>query len=137
MSLQIVSELMIALGGVGIIALAGLALTAGSRTLLRDVIGDARLADAIASLVNVGFLLLDFGFVALFASASVDGGTPAALLQAVLGRLGWLLIVVATTHLMALVVLSGIRSSVHARHAREIRDEAWAIWNREMRSHQR
>jgi hypothetical protein len=135
MWLGIAMQMVVVLGGVGVLALSGFALVAGSRTLLRDAIGDDRLGDAIAGLVTLGFLLLDAGLVALIAAGGVGGGTPATLLASMLGRVGWLLVAIAATHLVFLAVLSAIRGGIHARRGREIREAAWAEWNEEMRRH--
>lgn len=88
----------------------------GALFLVEVFEGDEKLAAAVNHLLVVGFLLVNFGFIAF--ALQVDGAVPdaRAAVEALSRKLGAVLLVVGVMHFANLIVLQGMRR--HARAAR-------------------
>lgn len=102
--------------GVILTVVVGLILVRSGRELLADVYDDRHTATSVTRLVVVLFGLVVLGVVALLSTAELSGD---GLAQAVLVKLGIVLLVVGAAYGGTLMVLARIRS---ARRAQQLAD---------------
>ncbi|MEU5870228.1 hypothetical protein AB0A73_01550 [Glycomyces sp. NPDC047369] len=77
---------------------------------IKDVFdGDEQLAQAVNRLLQVGFYLLNFGFVALWLRTGGDIATAREVFETVAVKIGAVLLVLGTLHVLNVVVLNGFR----------------------------
>ena len=80
------------------------------RVFLADVFdGDEKLAEAVSTLLLVGFYLLNLGFVMLYLSVDTVVTSPRALIEALSVKLGVVMLLLGVVHFGNLVVFHGIR----------------------------
>ncbi|GLZ82040.1 hypothetical protein Afil01_68470 [Actinorhabdospora filicis] len=77
--------------------------------------GNESLAVAINRLLQVGFYLINFGFVALVMVIGSGTMTPRHVMESVVTRLGGILLLVGILHMVNLAVLSGLRTRATER----------------------
>jgi len=77
---------------------------------IKDVFdGDEQLAQAVNRLLQVGFYLLNFGFVALWLRTGTDIATAREVFETVAVKIGAVLLVLGVLHVLNVVVLNGFR----------------------------
>ncbi|RRS01912.1 hypothetical protein [Glycomyces terrestris] len=77
---------------------------------IKDVFdGDEQLARAVNRLLQVGFYLLNFGFVALWLRTGEEIGTAREVFETVAVKIGAVLLVLGILHVLNVVVLNGFR----------------------------
>jgi hypothetical protein len=87
------------------------------RLFLVDVFRQEGLADSVNHLLVVGFYLVNLGVVALLITADTGPRTPADVIQAVVGKVGVVLLILGGMHFMNLFVLHRIRRPAQRRAA--------------------
>lgn len=82
---------------------------------IKDVFaGDEQLARAVNKLLQVGFYLLNFGFVALWLRTSGPIDDPRGVFETVAVKIGAVLLVLGVLHVLNIVVLNGFRKRANA-----------------------
>jgi hypothetical protein len=79
------------------------------RLFLVDVFRQEGLADSVNHLLVVGFYLVNLGVVALLITADSEPRTATDVIQAVVGKVGVVLLILGAMHFMNLFVLHRIR----------------------------
>lgn len=86
------------------------ALSTNGRVFLADVFGSNReLADAVNSLLVVGFYLLNLGFVMLFMRTGSDVEGLRGVFESLSIKLGTVLLVLGVVHMVNVMVFSSMR----------------------------
>ncbi|MQM24476.1 hypothetical protein [Glycomyces albidus] len=81
---------------------------------IKDVFaGDEQLAQAVNRLLQVGFYLLNFGFVALWLRTGDQIGTAREVFETVAVKIGAVLLVLGVLHVLNILVLNGFRKRGH------------------------
>ncbi|WP_205323909.1 hypothetical protein [Glycomyces sp. YM15] len=81
---------------------------------IKDVFaGDEQLARAVNKLLQVGFYLLNFGFVALWLRTADPILTARGIFETVAVKIGAVLLVLGVLHVLNVIVLNGFRKRAH------------------------
>ncbi|WP_199036876.1 hypothetical protein [Glycomyces salinus] len=81
---------------------------------IKDVFaGDEQLAHAVNRLLQVGFYLLNFGFVALWLRTADPVPDARGVFETVAVKIGAVLLVLGILHVINVVVLNGFRKRAH------------------------
>jgi Zn-dependent protease with chaperone function len=81
---------------------------------IKDVFaGDAQLAQAVNKLLQVGFYLLNFGFVALWLRTAEPVADARGVFETVAVKIGAVLLVLGILHVLNVIVLNGFRKRAH------------------------
>jgi hypothetical protein len=81
---------------------------------IKDVFaGDEQLAHAVNRLLQVGFYLLNLGFVALWLRTDHQIADARGVFETVAFKIGAVLLVLGVLHVINVVVLNGIRKHAH------------------------
>jgi hypothetical protein len=81
---------------------------------IKDVFaGDEQLAQAVNKLLQVGFYLLNFGFVALWLRTGTPIGDARGVFETVAVKIGAVLLVLGVLHVINVMVLNGFRKRGH------------------------
>ncbi|MFG3340154.1 hypothetical protein [Glycomyces sp. NPDC048151] len=81
---------------------------------IKDVFaGDEQLARAVNKLLQVGFYLLNFGFVALWLRTDTPVADARGVFETVAVKIGAVLLVLGVLHVLNVVVLNGFRKRGH------------------------
>jgi hypothetical protein len=81
---------------------------------IKDVFaGDEQLARAVNKLLQVGFYLLNFGFVALWLRTGAPVPDARAVFETVAVKIGAVLLVLGVLHVLNILVLNGFRKRAH------------------------
>ncbi|WP_262281550.1 hypothetical protein [Micromonospora sp. MA102] len=76
---------------------------------LEDVFADKRLADAVNSLLVVGFYLLNLGYVTVAMKEAAPVGTTSQALEQLSMKVGWVLLVLGALHFFNVFALGRYR----------------------------
>lgn len=91
----------------------GRALAGNGLVFIRDALrGNEPLAEAVSKLLQIGFYLLNLGFVALAMATGLDHPTPREVMESMAGKLGLILVLLGAIHLANVLVLNRMRNRV-------------------------
>lgn len=93
----------------------GRTLSRRGRLFLVDVFQQEALADSVNHLLVVGFYLVNFGVVALLITAETSVASAADLIQAVVGKVGVVLLILGGMHFANLFILYLARRPIRQR----------------------
>lgn len=85
------------------------ALARNGLVFLEDVFADKRLADAVNSLLVVGFYLLNLGYVTVAMKEAGPVGTTSQALEQLSMKVGWVLLVLGALHFFNVFALGRYR----------------------------
>jgi hypothetical protein len=119
MDLRLVEYVTYLAVSVGLTLWVGRTLYRNGGRFLADALGDAGLADAVNRLLLVGFYLLSLGGAALLINAGATLASVADVVQAIVTKLGLLLLVLGTMHVVNLLVFHRLRQPAGPRSARD------------------
>ncbi|MFC0028544.1 hypothetical protein ACFFMM_03275 [Micromonospora chaiyaphumensis] len=85
------------------------ALARNGLVFLEDVFADKRLADAVNSLLVVGFYLLNLGYVTVAMKEADPVGTTSQALEQLSMKVGWVLLVLGALHFFNVFALGRYR----------------------------
>jgi hypothetical protein len=89
-------------------------LGANGHHFIKDVFaGDEQLARAVNKLLQVGFYLLNFGFVALWLRTADPIPDARGVFETVAVKIGAVLLVLGVLHVLNVIVLNGFRKRAH------------------------
>jgi hypothetical protein len=109
MELRLTEYVLYLLISVGLTIWVGSTLHRNGRLFLVDVFRQEGLADSVNHLLVVGFYLVNLGVAALLITADVVLKNPADVVQAVVGKVGVVLLILGGMHFFNLFVLHRIR----------------------------
>lgn len=84
-------------------------LTSNGRRFLVDVFGEEELADSVNRLLEVGFYLINLGYITLALRLGYDIAGARGSIEALSRKVGWVLLVLGAMHFFNLYVFSRIR----------------------------
>jgi hypothetical protein len=88
---------------------------------IKDVFaGDEQLAQAVNRLLQVGFYLLNFGFVALWLRTGDHIGSAREVFETVAVKIGAVLLILGVLHVINVMVLNGFRKRGQVVDARAL-----------------
>ena len=109
MDLRLVEYVLYLAVSVSLTIWVGKALHQNGRQLLAEVVTDRALAASLSRLLVVGFYLVALGGVALLLQVDVGLASAADLIKAVATKVGFVLLLLGTLHLLIMLVLSRMR----------------------------
>lgn len=100
--------------GVSLMVWVARTLFKNGRVFLVDVFrGDEALADSVNRLLVVGFYLVNLGYLSLTLRVGNDPTTAREAIEALSGKIGWVLFVLGIMHFFNLFVLGRIRRAAN------------------------
>lgn len=100
--------------GVSLMVWVARTLFKNGRVFLVDVFrGDEALADSVNRLLVVGFYLVNLGYLSLTLRVENDPTTAREAIEALSGKIGWVLFVLGIMHFFNLFVLGRIRRAAN------------------------
>ena len=79
--------------------------------------GDERIADSVNHLLVVGFYLINLGYVSLMLRSRTEPGNLSGAIELVSYKIGWVLLILGTTHFFNLYVFYRLRANGRLKDA--------------------